>query len=871
METVFISYARKEGAFVRRLHDALKKRGRQAWVDWEGIPPTDKWLATIHSAIEEADAFLFIISPDSVASKVCGVELDHAITQHKRLIPVVHHDVEAGTVRHELSELNYIFARESDSLDAACDELITALDTDLEWVRAHTRLLVRAVEWDREDSDPSYALRGRDLKYFEEWLAKSPDKEPKPTTLQSEYLLASRRTVTRRQRIVGGSVAVGLSIAVGLGTIAYFQDRERARQETIGGALKLVNRADALRDGPVDTVEARGRLEESTRAATRALATLDGLGIPSFDAKQAVRKSYAALPKWIDVALEVGPIAASAFDPTGVYLAVFYERQHLMIWDTARRRRTGRCTLSLAAMESAVAVAVGGDGALAATAVYKATKAADATEITVWSMADCSHRLRVQIPGRRDRIALGGNGEYLIVHDGSTLRLWEVASKSELSRDFADIVSAFAPSPDGRQLATIERNRGERRYWMRIRDLDGARALREWELPKPGYLGLQWGPSRLVASRDNTALIYDPDSGKLLHRHSIEKGKFALSRDGRIIAAPIKNHIIQIVDVATGTEVARSSHENAVANLAFSPDGRSLITLDVTERWLRVWLFESDGAFAALRDDEPIKQIRFSESGSLLYTATDQGVSSWQLPLPGEAWTSRRQAAPDAAAELSGRYRTEFLPATNPGDDAMAIAVHAADAVRKLPTIALDGPALAASVSRDGKRLAVIVGVKITRGGYMRRLEVWNVESETQIATREYETTLDRDMAAFLRFAGDDRYLVVGTRAGVEIVTADQLTPVAPLYHKGIRLVAMQNDGTIAATTGRNGIVSIWETAGGDEIARITSTQSIRALALSNDDRWLATLADTGTVRLWALSPGDLIHQACRWMVEPCP
>lgn len=38
--------------------------------------------------------------------------------------------------------------RESDDFDSAVGSLIEALDTDLDWVRAHTRLLVRANEWD---------------------------------------------------------------------------------------------------------------------------------------------------------------------------------------------------------------------------------------------------------------------------------------------------------------------------------------------------------------------------------------------------------------------------------------------------------------------------------------------------------------------------------------------------------------------------------------------------------------------------------------------------------------------------------------------------------------------------------------------------
>ena len=48
---VFISYSRKDKEFVRRLDEELKRRDREAWVDWEGIPPGDTWEKTIYGAI----------------------------------------------------------------------------------------------------------------------------------------------------------------------------------------------------------------------------------------------------------------------------------------------------------------------------------------------------------------------------------------------------------------------------------------------------------------------------------------------------------------------------------------------------------------------------------------------------------------------------------------------------------------------------------------------------------------------------------------------------------------------------------------------------------------------------------------------------
>src|SRR4051794_27668685 len=86
---VFVSYARADTAFVRQLHALLRGMGRELWIDWKDIPPTAEWLREIYAAIEQADAFAFVISPDSCSSDVCLLEMEHAVQNHKALIPIL--------------------------------------------------------------------------------------------------------------------------------------------------------------------------------------------------------------------------------------------------------------------------------------------------------------------------------------------------------------------------------------------------------------------------------------------------------------------------------------------------------------------------------------------------------------------------------------------------------------------------------------------------------------------------------------------------------------------------------------------------------------------------------------------------------------
>src|SRR5579883_2361096 len=256
MTEVFISYSRKDKAFVQRLHDALKAHDRDTWVDWEGIPLTADWWQEIQRGIEGAQTFAFVLSPDSVASKVCRDEIDHAIANNKRLVPIVHREgfeLDKTISAHEaINRHNWLFFREQDDFAIGFQGLLTAIDTDLEHVRAHTRLLERAIEWNAKARNPCLLMRGDDLEEAEHWLAQGGSKEPRPTELQGEYISISRKTETARQKVdrrkqqwFTAGISAFAFLAVGAAGVAGFERQiaEKGRQnaELTAQSLNALN------------------------------------------------------------------------------------------------------------------------------------------------------------------------------------------------------------------------------------------------------------------------------------------------------------------------------------------------------------------------------------------------------------------------------------------------------------------------------------------------------------------------------------------------------------------------------------------------------------------------------------------------------
>jgi hypothetical protein len=235
-----VSYSRRDSAFVSRLADSIEGQGKEVWLDTEGIADGEVFPEAIKHAIEQSDAFLFVITPASVDSAYCENEVDYAKELQKRIVPILREPVPDERLHEEIRDRNWIPFTDDAQFDPAVGRLVKALDTDVAAAKAHTRWLVKALEWDSERRDKSFLLRGAELKSAEGWLAASPEAaDPAPTQLQHEYLLASREAAGRRQRLwVGASLAVAV-VSIGLLIFALISRGQAVSEQVSARAQAL--------------------------------------------------------------------------------------------------------------------------------------------------------------------------------------------------------------------------------------------------------------------------------------------------------------------------------------------------------------------------------------------------------------------------------------------------------------------------------------------------------------------------------------------------------------------------------------------------------------------------------------------------------
>ncbi len=806
MTDVFISYSRKDSEFVHRLHDALHAIERDTWVDWQDIPLTAEWWDEIRRGIDAANNFIFVISPDSVTSPVCNNEVEYAVATHKRLIPVVRREVPPDQMHKALARHNWLYFRETDDFDKTFADLIDVLNVDLDYVRGHTRLLVRAREWEIRDRNDSYLLRGDDLNNAERWLAASGGKEPKPIELQTEYILASRRAASSRQRALLGGVSAALAVTAVLAVIAFllFNEAENRRAESD-------MRGTAVAQGAATATHALGLSEiRGTEVAQQAATATNALGLSEVRGT-AVAQGAATATHALGLSeirgTQVAQQAATATNALGLSEQRGTEVAQgaataVAAQATSERNAAESQSLALAASARQALDAQNGDLALALA--LQANTIPDPPLLARYSLIASAYAPGTQLvfEGHSNWVnatAVSADGRLMLSggYDGNLI-LWDAQTGALLQQQ------NFGAALE--QVGSTSVNLGA------VYAIDFT--------PNPE----RTGNIALVGLADGSVLVWDVDNWTELRRmrtrlltHAV-----AFSPDGALAASGHSgsNNNLLLWNVNTGAQIVTyEGHEDGVTEVEFSSDGQYLLTgsADATVRLWEVKTGETVQVFGPVEEadeaDPDIRGVAFSADETQVIGGTNFGaVFIWDIET-GEA--ARRIAVGDRSArvdDIALHPNGRVLAASTFDSIVYMLDVGDGQVIRRL--VGHAAPVFQSAFAPDGQTL-----ISASQDGTLRR---WHVSGGAQIrALRGYNN------------------------------------------NSGVASIAVSSDGRRALSGGSDAdpAVLLWDLETGEVIQRLEGHgASVASVAFSPDERRALSGGWDGTVRLWDLETGEEIR-----------
>jgi hypothetical protein len=191
----------------------------------------------------------------------------------KRLAPIILERVPNYRVPDSISKINYLFFDEEEAFQERVDQLAQALQTDIVWIKEHTRLGELARRWDERGRGSSFLLRGPDLREAERWANSRPTGAPDITSLHRQFIVQGRRNAGLR-RVFAAAAILGTSLGLFLAADAgvEYPGSDALRRWSTAHELSLFRRT--VPAGSLITIEAES--EQQVRNEIIARQRADG-------------------------------------------------------------------------------------------------------------------------------------------------------------------------------------------------------------------------------------------------------------------------------------------------------------------------------------------------------------------------------------------------------------------------------------------------------------------------------------------------------------------------------------------------------------------------------------------------------------------
>lgn len=461
-------------------------------------------------------------------------------------------------------------------------------------------------------------------------------------------------------------------------------------------------------------------------------------------------------------------------------------------------------------------------------------------------------------------IVVSSDGKFLITSSrDNTARIWDRESGQLLYKleGHTKAVECATFTPDGKYAVTSSSDET-----VRIWNVSNGKEIKKIESQQGGVNNVAVSPDGkflLTAGENDTAAVWDLNSGDRLFvlSHPKETGRnFGLnsavfSSDGRLIATGSGDKTSIIWDAASGKHIKTLEHPDSVLNLAFSPDGKVLITA-CRDGVARIWNVQDWSLQSALGGHQgQINCVAFDSTGERIATASmDRTAIIWDWRKGKILISLKGHTGAITSAVFSSDGRFVY---TSSGDTEAGIWKIKEDFIIN----DIKGHAEAVyetSYSTDGKMILTASKDSTAR--------LWKTASGELIKTLSHKSPVRS-----AQFSPDTKTIATATEDGKihfwESETGNSINEFVasaePIYS-----IAFDPTGKILASGGRDGKVTLWRVPSGDEINSFEKSNQlepdITRLAFSPNGKTLTGSSKDRSIKLWDISTSTALEP---WLI----
>ena len=879
LSQVFLAAADKDEVIKEKIRKTLMRESITVWTNKTDIKTGTGFEKAINQGIEGADNFVYLISLDSLQSEYCQQELNQALANNKRIIPLLVAEPDFKLIPLELKKLQFIDFTQSENeaeYRFSTDKLLQELKKESSYYEKHKILLVKARKWQKQNQNPSLLLRGYNIQHFAAWLKVAKQREDyPPLPLQEEFITASLNQSEASSLEVfisysrtDSDLARKINDALQeLGKTTWFDQESIAtgtdfQQEINRGIASSDNFLFIISPKSVNSPYCAGEVEYAKNLGKRFITALHR---PLSDDDQQKLPAALANVQWLDFNQHGGEFSANFNE---LVRTLDTDRDHVrshtkwsqraLEWDEKGKNTD----LLLRGSEFAIA-----EEWLEISEIEKKNPPITNLQkdfiIQSWQAIDARKKQEKRQILILRSLLLGTTMAFIVAIIGGIFA-WRERKQSELIqaqslteyslfllREHKELDASIQGIKAGKILLNQQMSDLESPVLnvMKVLDLalNQGREKNSLEDHDGEVLSISFSPDgKTLASGglDYSIRLWNVETGKKISTIQRDGGtikSLSFSPNGKTLAFGGNDETIKLWDVKIGKEIKtfNGRHLDTVNGLSFSPDGKILAS-GSDDQTIKLWDVETGKEISTFKGHTGgIMDVSFSPDGKILASGSDdQTIKLWDVNTGKETRTPLKHTEPVFTVAFSRDGKT----LASGGKD-KKITLWDLKTGKKSHTLeGHDNYVYSLDFGSDGKTLA--------SSSSDNTIKLWNLKTHKPIETLYGHD----DTVKQVRFSPDGKILASGSWDSTIKLwdLAKELTPSLQGHDSSVYNVSFSPDRKTVASGSSDDTIKLWNVKTRQEISTLKGHNGlVLSVNFSPDGKTLASGSDDKTIKLW--------------------